>query len=164
MSTNFKISVPKPCHENWNLMTEKSNGRFCDSCSKTVIDFTKMKTLEIQQYFIRNKDVNICGHFKNEQVNRFSIQIPKSTLTKPMSCSKAFLLLLFIVMGNSLFSCKNYSDDTLGEVSVIEDSISNHQTTGMPSAIFIDSINTKNDLVDGKVAINTSNNDNIKKK
>ncbi|WP_166920106.1 hypothetical protein [Flavobacterium poyangense] len=64
-----KINIPKPCSENWNSMTPNSKGRFCDSCSKTVIDFTKMNTLEIQQYFVENSNKeSICGHFKSNQV------------------------------------------------------------------------------------------------
>ena len=42
MERNFKITIPQPCHENWDQMTPKDNGRFCLSCSKTVVDFTSM--------------------------------------------------------------------------------------------------------------------------
>lgn len=64
-----KITVPKPCNENWNSMSPHKNGRFCGSCSKTVVDFTKMNTSEIQNYFIENSGKeSICGHFKATQV------------------------------------------------------------------------------------------------
>lgn len=64
-----KISVPKPCHENWNAMSPNEKGKFCGSCNKTVIDFTKMKNTEIQNYFLVNsKEEEICGHFKFNQV------------------------------------------------------------------------------------------------
>lgn len=36
------IRIENPCHENWNLMSRNQKGRFCDSCNKTVIDFSKM--------------------------------------------------------------------------------------------------------------------------
>lgn len=64
-----KISIPKPCNENWNSMSPDKNGRFCNSCNKTVIDFTKMNHPEIQKYFTENSDKErICGHFKLNQI------------------------------------------------------------------------------------------------
>ena len=64
-----KISIPKPCNENWNSMSPNKNGRFCNSCNKTVIDFTKMNNPEIQKYFIENSgQERICGHFKLNQI------------------------------------------------------------------------------------------------
>ncbi|MBE8724733.1 hypothetical protein [Flavobacterium hungaricum] len=64
-----KITIPEPCNQNWNSMTPNKNGRFCDSCSKTVIDFTKMKNLEIHDYLIKNSGKeSICGHFKINQI------------------------------------------------------------------------------------------------
>ena len=56
--------IPKPCHENWEQMTPNEKGRFCSSCSKTVIDFTKPNSFtEIQDF------ENVCGRF-----NRFEPQ------------------------------------------------------------------------------------------
>ena len=64
-----KITIPKPCNENWNSMSPNKNGRFCNSCNKTVIDFTKMNNPEIQKYFIENSSQErICGHFKLNQI------------------------------------------------------------------------------------------------
>ena len=36
----MKITIPTPCHENWNEMTPNEMGRHCTVCSKTVKDFT----------------------------------------------------------------------------------------------------------------------------
>ena len=64
-----KITIPKPCNENWNSMSPDKNGRFCNSCNKKVIDFTKMKNPEIQKYFTENSgQERICGHFKLSQI------------------------------------------------------------------------------------------------
>ena len=54
MNSKSKITIPKPCHENWNAMTPKEKGKFCNSCSKTVVDFTKKSPSEIKQYLIKN--------------------------------------------------------------------------------------------------------------
>jgi hypothetical protein len=64
-----KITIPKPCSQNWNSMIPNKEGRFCNSCSKTVIDFTKMENTEIKNYLIKNSGKeSICGHFKFDQV------------------------------------------------------------------------------------------------
>jgi len=41
------ISIPKPCHENWDAMHPREQGRHCDACDKTVIDFTEKSEKEI---------------------------------------------------------------------------------------------------------------------
>ena len=56
METKYKITIPEPCHEDWNKMSPKDNGRFCLSCTKTVVDFTSMLPEEIQHYFIQNQN------------------------------------------------------------------------------------------------------------
>lgn len=52
-------------------MIPVDSGKHCDSCCKTVVDFTSMNKFEIQQYFIHKKGSkkSICGHFKSTQVN-----------------------------------------------------------------------------------------------
>lgn len=129
MDTKLRITVPKPCKENWNSMSTEEKGRFCNVCTKSVVDFTKMKSPEIQNYFIKNKDVNVCGRFKNEQLDTFNIIIPQSVLTQQISFQKTFLLALFIVMGTTLFSCKNNEGFPLGEVAVVEDTIEKQNIT-----------------------------------
>ena len=64
-----QINVPKSCSQNWNSMIPNKDGRFCNSCSKTVIDFTKMEIPEIKNYLIENSaKESVCGHFKFDQV------------------------------------------------------------------------------------------------
>lgn len=64
-----KISIPKPCSQSWNSMMPDKKGKFCSSCKKTVVDFTKMENLEIKKYLIENsREESVCGHFKFNQV------------------------------------------------------------------------------------------------
>lgn len=122
MESKLRITIPKPCHEDWNLMTPEETGRFCSVCSTGVVDFTNKTTAEIEDYYSNNKGKKICGRFKNSDVNTFDIKIPKSVLTQQIPFQKAFLLTLFIVMGTTLFSCKNHNDENLGKV-IVEDTI-----------------------------------------
>lgn len=39
MNKEFYFHIPQPCHEHWDKMTPSAKGRFCESCSKQVVDF-----------------------------------------------------------------------------------------------------------------------------
>ncbi|WP_276966418.1 TonB-dependent receptor plug domain-containing protein [Chryseobacterium sp.] len=65
----MKITIPKPCHENWDTMTPYEKGRFCAVCSKTVQDFRTAPDDEIIQVF-SNTSQEICGAFHPSQLNR----------------------------------------------------------------------------------------------
>ncbi|GMN07689.1 hypothetical protein MTsPCn5_30780 [Croceitalea sp. MTPC5] len=64
---SLKISIPKPCSENWNQMTPTQKGAFCQSCSKEVLDFTNTSKTELARKLDTNQ--NICGRFKPEQLD-----------------------------------------------------------------------------------------------
>ncbi|VXB20671.1 putative TonB [Flavobacterium sp. 9AF] len=121
----LNISIPKPCHENWEKMLPDEKGKFCQSCSKIVFDFTKSNTEEITTVFENNRTEKICGRFRTDQLENLKIEIPETVLYNQTSFRKIFLLALFVVMGTTLFSCKNYNNNyqTLGEVVVVEDTM-----------------------------------------
>ena len=64
----MKITIPKPCHENWAAMTPDEKGRFCKVCSKSVRDFTSASDLQIMNNL--SGDINICGNFQVDQLDR----------------------------------------------------------------------------------------------
>lgn len=66
------ISIPKPCHENWDAMHPREQGRHCDACDKTVIDFTGKSEKEIGEYFAEHAGTRICGHFRISQLHKTS--------------------------------------------------------------------------------------------
>lgn len=68
----MKISIPKPCHENWNEMLPDKSGRFCLSCNKCVTDFTKLSDLEILK-LIQKPDQ--CGKFSKWQLERINLKL-----------------------------------------------------------------------------------------
>jgi len=67
------LNVPKPCSQDWEGMTPDGQGRFCGSCNKTVVDFTKMNNHEIVEY-LKNQGGRTCGYFLPNQV---SVERPK---------------------------------------------------------------------------------------
>lgn len=63
------LSIHEPCHQDWNAMTETAKGRFCSSCSKTVIDFTMMTDAQLINYFLEHKNDRTCGRLLTEQLD-----------------------------------------------------------------------------------------------
>jgi hypothetical protein len=101
---NYSLQITKPCNESWFGMTEQANGRFCASCSKTVVDLSSFSDAELIKFF-QNKTDRVCGRLKQDQVNRTLI-LP-SERQRP-GLSKILAGLLFIAGGDSLHSENNY--------------------------------------------------------
>ncbi len=66
----LQLTIPTPCHEDWDNMTPEGRGRFCGACSKQVIDFSVMTDNQVLQYFANLKNENVCGRVYPDQLNR----------------------------------------------------------------------------------------------
>lgn len=71
----IQISIPNPCHEDWDKMTPKEQGRFCSSCQKCVVDFTGFSDGQLYKFLAERRGQKICGRFNRTQLNR-QISIP----------------------------------------------------------------------------------------
>jgi hypothetical protein len=65
-----KYSIKEPCHVDWSEMKPEAKGRFCESCSKTVVDFSSMSDFSIVNYLESHKNQSICGRFEEKQLER----------------------------------------------------------------------------------------------
>jgi hypothetical protein len=74
----IQLSIPKPCHENWDAMTPSEKGKFCGSCQKTVIDFTEMSDRHIAEFF-KKPSTSVCGRFYQNQLHK-EIELPKKRI------------------------------------------------------------------------------------
>lgn len=72
------LSIPKPCHENWQQMTPEDKGRFCGSCQKTVIDFSSMSDRQLAAFF-KKPPANVCGRFQHDQLDR-ALAVPRKRI------------------------------------------------------------------------------------
>ena len=68
MKKQYLLSVKEPCAENWENFTPTSDGGFCSSCRKNVVDFTKMSDKEVMQ-FLGEVTGNTCGRLRSNQLN-----------------------------------------------------------------------------------------------
>lgn len=105
------ITIPKPCHENWNEMSPKAQGRLCDKCCKVVVDFTKKTTNQIVEILQARSGQKVCGRFRSEQV---AVPVPVSTRRIPRV--KVFLAAVYFVFGGLLFSSCHTSKHEQHEV------------------------------------------------
>jgi hypothetical protein len=135
------ITIPTPCHEDWNNMSPKGQGRHCSSCCKTVVDFTSWQPLEILMHFRSNK--NVCGRFTADQLNEpiptqedFVKQISYFNISTVKKMAAIFLFAFMI--GAS--SCNDTHttgemEETIGLVATVIDSTKNIPTTNTTEII-----------------------------
>ncbi|KAA5537304.1 hypothetical protein F0919_06425 [Taibaiella lutea] len=116
-----KISIPKPCHEDWNNMSQEAQGRHCMACSKTVIDFTDWDEHQILSYLENRNNGKVCGRFNASQLeatqdreNIFPV-ILKSNISILKKIA-AIVLLCFGVMS----STQSSGQEKMGKVKCIE--------------------------------------------
>lgn len=112
MAKNLQLQIPEPCDENWNKMTPVEKGRFCDSCQKSVIDFTGMSDTQLVAFFKKPSTGSVCGRFYNDQLDR-DLAVP----TKRMPWLKYFFQ---IVVPAFLFTSKAKAQ---GEPRMLGDTI-----------------------------------------
>ena len=121
MKKPIQISIPTPCHENWDAMTPADKGRFCASCQKTVFDFTSSSDREIAS--ILKNTTNACGRFRATQLDR-DLVVPKEKSTIWMAASAA--VVSFLTIGNHSVSAQtpvnteqhvSETDDIIGMVA-----------------------------------------------
>lgn len=97
MNKQFLLNITTPCSAKWSNFTPTTNGGFCTSCTREVIDFTKMNDGEIFAFF-SNHAGHTCGRFHPDQLKSYTA-VPLITARPGIATLKAgvvSLLLLFI--------------------------------------------------------------------
>lgn len=114
----MRVSINKPCHENWDAMTPKEQGAFCLACQKTVVDFSQKTTDEIKDFFrVVPPSEKICGRFRNDQLNELSFD-EFFVKFKNWIMPKKLAVILCFSFGLTLFSCKTTQEPLMGDVSI----------------------------------------------
>lgn len=112
----IQIQIDKPCTEDFKTFKKTDKGGFCNSCKKTVVDFTKMSDQEILNYFSTEKS-KTCGLFLESQLKSYSN--PSSTLNK--SKSSAFTSSVFGISLLSILSFTNgFSQEKTSKNEIIK--------------------------------------------
>ncbi len=129
MPKQLQLSIPTPCHENWDAMTPSDKGKFCGSCQKQVVDFSNMSDRLVAEFFKKpilslSKGGSVCGRFMTDQLDR-SIEIPK----KRIPWLKYFFQFAIPAF---LLSIKSSSVKAQGTVTVVKTNKTNKQIVGEP--------------------------------
>lgn len=136
MTNKIKISIPEPCHENWLEMSPTEKGKFCGSCQKKVIDFTKSSDREI--IFAFKKEQKLCGRFRISQLDREMI-IPKEK--KSIWIVAATSLIAFLGLGNQTAKAQDNIKIEQTENKQINDSKSSNKKLKIYTGIVYDEQN-----------------------
>ena len=114
MNSKFSIQIPSPCHEDWNQMLPAEQGRFCQSCEKTVVDFSQMSDEQVLSYFKlkQQNSERVCGRFRAEQVSK-PVQIQWQSW--PRSLQRFAMALVAVVLLGGASACHS-TDSTVGDV------------------------------------------------
>jgi hypothetical protein len=151
---NLSISIPKPCHEDWNEMTPIEQGAFCGKCAKTVVDFTKKSTKEIKNFFLSRSQDKTCGRFLSSQLDSSSepvdLLIPLNILPRHLSFAKTFAFALFITFGTTLFSCSTQKGEVVGKISAVDTTEFIHGFPASPAVSSNDTIPNQNNVIIGR--------------
>jgi hypothetical protein len=119
MNPKFSIQIPNPCHEDWNQMLPAEQGRFCQSCEKTVVDFSQMSDKQVLEYFKSKQQTSqrVCGRFRVEQV---SSPTHHSYTSWPLSLQRFAMALVAVVLLGGASAC-HPMNQTVGDVVILQE-------------------------------------------
>ncbi|SHM27181.1 hypothetical protein SAMN05444266_107215 [Chitinophaga jiangningensis] len=121
------LSIPSPCDQSWDEMVAANDGRYCNNCRKTVIDFTQYSDEQILSFLKGHKGA-LCGHVRADQLNRNLLpMVPQQRLVPAMLLTAGMLLAAgaadaqvnnptrdsVVVSDTVLQACKTESVDTI---------------------------------------------------
>ena len=100
-------------------MLPAEQGRFCQSCEKTVVDFSQMSDEQMLNYFKLKKSTSerVCGRFRAEQVSK-PVQIQWQRW--PLSLQRFAMALVAVVLLGGASACHS-TDQTVGDVVFVEE-------------------------------------------
>ena len=107
MKKIVQLSIPKPCHENFEAMKPNSEGSFCGSCVKNVIDLSSKTNFEISQFIQKSQSKSVCVRMTQKQLQTDYCQVApaKNASLKYAIAVAASVLLTSTVVSQDL-GCK----------------------------------------------------------
>jgi hypothetical protein len=124
----IELSIPQPCTQNWDGMSVNETGRFCDSCNKSVIDFTNYSDQQLIEFFKGPKE-NVCGKLRHDQLGKslYLLQYQQSRPFPQFFISAA----LVIGLGNSVNAKEKHAPTIINVVqNETKEEKENNETTG----------------------------------
>lgn len=136
----MKARINEPCNADWNAMKIVHSGRFCDHCSKTVVDFSGMKREEILQYLLARPNERVCGRIMRSQLD-FSdtdyLTVIRNLPQHPGLGNHAFYILALSAL--TLCGCGNKTKQNVQKTATEQISTEPQQTPAAPDSSISDS-------------------------
>lgn len=70
MKKQFSLKIENPCKAKFSEMIPNTNGSFCSSCAKNVIDLSRKTNSEVAKILAQSKDSSICARLKTSQLEQ----------------------------------------------------------------------------------------------
>jgi len=96
-----RITIPNPCSQSWQQMTAVEQGRHCESCCKTVVDFSGMTNNEVIRQL--SNVSNICGRFEQHQLANINNTLCADNLPGASWWKRA---LVCLTLAGTISACK----------------------------------------------------------
>ena len=97
------LKIDKACQEVWDSMLTDNDGRFCELCEKSVIDFTGLSQKETFKILKKSKG-GICGRITHSQIKTPFLDITEPTKYR-LPHSKAVASIMLLASLSSIQSC-----------------------------------------------------------
>jgi hypothetical protein len=134
---DFQIKNTFACSENWDKMSPTEKGKFCEVCTKEVIDFTVLTKNEIVAVFKKNNYQALCARAYSIQLSTIYFEDSLENVSWNLPFWQKFLLVLLVCFGpeflnvnlvfaqdSTLFQTEEVLQDTLKpQIAQLEDSI-----------------------------------------
>ncbi len=147
----FQIKNTFSCSENWDKMSPTEKGKFCEVCTKEVIDFTTLSKNEIIAVFKKNNYQALCARAYPSQLSTIYLGESIESISWNLPFWQKFLLVLLVCFGpeflnvnlvfaqdSTIFQTDEVVQDTLKpQIAELEDSIKIDLVT---VSSFVDSI------------------------
>jgi hypothetical protein len=95
----FQIKNTFACAENWDKMNPTEKGKFCEVCTKEVIDFTTLSKNEIIAVFKKNNYQALCARAYSTQLSTIYFEDSLENVSWNLPFWQKFLLVFLICFG-----------------------------------------------------------------
>ncbi len=99
MKKSITLSLPQSCAEQWSNFTPTTQGGWCGSCKKEVVDFTNMTDEEVIHYFSKTNS-NTCGRFYKNQLKSYDV-VPVHPIKPGWAFLRAGMLGMFLALAST---------------------------------------------------------------
>lgn len=135
----MSISINKPCTEQWEGMEPNRDGRHCDRCCKTVMDFSNWEAEAIAAYLQWNDGKEVCGRIQAAQVSATVLTNKRTPVAgiwrSAMGLANKIAGMILLAIGFASTGCKEEQHQTPEQMAAHKQDINkdslNMYTLGM---------------------------------